>query len=100
MEIIWKKHIKTDADGEFDLQLEDWSKSYDNTPKSSVLAAYPVAKRNCDGYFTPKVGREFRCDMWFGSRWEAEVAAKAIEAGRSLKYYADKLWNKEYAVCL
>ena len=100
MEIIWKKRVKTDHDGEFDLQLEDWSKSYDNTPKSSTLAAYPVAKHDGDGYFAPKAGNVFRWDMWFGSRWEAEVAAKCIEAGMSLKRYSDKLWNKEYAVCL
>ena len=100
MEVIWKKRVKTSAEGEFDLQLEDWSKSYNDVPKGSTLAAYPVAKNDGDGYFTPKKGKTFRWDMWFDSRFEAEAAAKKIEAGMSLKKFADKLWNKEYAECI
>lgn len=102
MEIIWKKHVNTSENGEFDLQLEDWSKEFPGTfSYGSVMAAYPVSKTDAGGTFGPRRGEPFRCAFNFPNVEIAQSAAEAIaHAGAELSWYAAYLDFKEYLPCL
>ena len=102
MEIIWKKHVTTTENGDFDLQLEDWSKDYPGTfPYGSTMAAYPIAKADAGGPFGPRRGKIFRFAFEFPNNELALNAAEAIaHAGAELSWYADYISWHEYLPCV
>lgn len=102
MEIIWKKRVTTTENGDFDLQLEDWSKEFPGTfSYGSVMAAYPISKTDAGGTFGPRRGKPFRCAFNFPNVEAAQTAAEAIaHAGAELSWYVTYLDFKEYLPCL
>lgn len=83
------------------IQLEDWSKEYTFMTYGSSVATYPIAKVTCEGDFSPKKGKTFRCMFEFDNYEEALQAYNAlIKGNKNLRYYKEFLREKQYADCI
>ena len=113
MKVIEKKQIQPAVDGNYLIQVEDWSKDYPSVhTKHDQLAAYPIAKKSkyrggIDGYEYPRRGERFRLGMCFPSEAEAKEAMQALEAGtKTLKDFVEmfdttpNLTRGQIAYCL
>lgn len=82
MKIVYKDHISSLIDGDYDIRLEDWSTTYPGIyAPCSTVAAYPVARESLHGYFAPKRGECFRLGMDFPSEGQAKSAVEDLRNG-------------------
>ena len=87
MRIIEKLIVHSTVNGDYSLQLEDWSNDYPSVyAKNALLAAYPVAKSSNYGEHTtyPKRGQTFRLSMQFASEAEARTAMQELSAQKKI----------------
>ena len=93
MKIIETRKITSKVDGEYLLQMEDWSEDYPSLHAyADQLAAYPVAKDSVFNRYStyPKRGEKFRLGMKFTNTMQAEKAMNALEDGtKTLKDFVD-----------
>ena len=102
MRIINKAVAVTENNGEFDIQIEDWSEDYPNTfLPDNTLAAYPVSKVDTDSPFGPRRGSKFRCEFHFPNGKRAKEAFYALAtANAELTDYLSYIWNLDYIPCV
>ena len=79
MKVIERRNITSKVDGEYLLQMEDWSEDYPSVHAyADQLAAYPIAKGSVyKGYYNyayPRRGEKFRLGMKFTSTVQAQKA--------------------------
>lgn len=75
MKVIETKNITSKVDGEYLLQMEDWSEDYPSLHAyADQLAAYPVAKGSVyKGHYSyPRRGEKFRLGMKFTNTIQAK----------------------------
>ena len=110
MKVIETKNITSKVDGEYLLQMEDWSEDYPSLHAyADQLAAYPVAKGSVyKGHYSyPRRGEKFRLGMKFTNTIQAKNAMNALEDGtKTLKDFVDifdttpNLTRKQICECL
>lgn len=112
MKVIERRNITSKVDGEYLLQMEDWSEDYPSVHAyADQLAAYPIAKGSVyKGYYNyayPRRGEKFRLGMKFASTVQAQKAMNALEDGtKTLKDFVNNfdttpnLTRKQICECL
>ena len=94
MKVIEKRTIRSAVNGEYLVQLEDWSEDYPSIhAPADQLAAYPVAKADVFKEWNtyPRRGEKFRLGIHFSSEKKARKAMEALEDGtKTLKDFSDK----------
>ena len=65
-----------------DIQIEDWSNTYDFMPYASTVAVYPIAQESGRGAFEPKIGERFRVEFDFVSADKADICFEQLKAGQ------------------
>ena len=108
MKVIERRNITSKVDGEYLLQMEDWSEDYPSVHAyADQLAAYPIAKGSVykGNYSYPRRGEKFR--MKFTSTAQAQKAMNALEDGtKTLKDFVNtfdttpNLTRKQICECL
>ena len=91
MRIIYRAHISSPVDGDYDIQVEDWSEDYPGTfAPCGTLAAYPAAKAPLgSGFVARKKGDQFRLQMNFESMEEAaDAMSDLLMHDKTLKDFA------------
>ena len=70
MKVIERRNITSKVDGEYLLQMEDWSEDYPSVHAyADQLAAYPIAKGSVykGNYSYPRRGEKFRLSVFVPS---------------------------------
>ena len=108
MKVIERRNITSKVDGEYLLQMEDWSEDYPSVHAyADQLAAYPIAKGSVykGNYSYPR--EKFRLGMKFTSTAQAQKAMNALEDGtKTLKDFVNtfdttpNLTRKQICECL
>lgn len=110
MKVIERRNITSKVDGEYLLQMEDWSEDYPSVHAyADQLAAYPIAKGSVykGNYSYPRRGEKFHLGMKFTSTAQAQKAMNALEDGtKTLKDFVNtfdttpNLTRKQICECL
>ena len=110
MKVIERRNITSKVDGEYLLQMEDWSEDYPSVHAyADQLAAYPIAKGSVyKGHYSyPRRGEKFRLGIKSTSTAQAQKAMNALEDGtKTLKDFVNtfdttpNLTRKQICECL
>jgi hypothetical protein len=102
MRIIKEAIATTKNNGNFNIQIEDWSKDYPDTfMPDSLLVAYLKAKVSLGTYFGPRKGHIFRCEFHMPDGTRAREAFDKLIAGNAeLDDYFEYIERRKYIPCI